>query len=100
MPALSLALVILAGLIHAVWNITAKKAGGDVRFAAFTGVLMALIWAPLGICADLRLTERARTTQQLVCGFAVDFAAETVAPIRTRVPAAKTLSELARTVEE
>ena len=49
MPALSLALVILAGLIHAVWNIAAKKAGGDARFATFTGVLMALIWAPLGI---------------------------------------------------
>ena len=49
MPALSLALVILAGLIHAVWNIIAKKAGGDVRFAAFTGVLLAVIWAPLGI---------------------------------------------------
>ncbi len=49
MPVLSLALVVLAGLIHAVWNIVAKKAGGDVRFATFTGVLMALIWAPLGI---------------------------------------------------
>ena len=49
MPASSLALVILAGLIHAVWNIAAKKAGGDVRFAAFTGVLMALIWAPVGV---------------------------------------------------
>ena len=49
MPASSLALVILAGLIHAVWNIVAKKAGGDVRFATFTGVLMALIWAPLGV---------------------------------------------------
>jgi drug/metabolite transporter (DMT)-like permease len=49
MPAPSLALVILAGLIHAVWNIAAKKAGGDVRFATFTGLLMALIWAPVGI---------------------------------------------------
>ena len=49
MPASSLALVILAGLIHAVWNIIAKKAGGDARFATFTGMLMALIWAPLGI---------------------------------------------------
>src|SRR5947209_11608918 len=49
MPTSSLALVILAGLIHAVWNIVAKKAGGDVRFATFTGLLMALIWAPLGI---------------------------------------------------
>jgi uncharacterized membrane protein len=49
MPASSLALVILAGLIHAIWNIAAKKAGGDARFATFTGLLMALIWAPLGI---------------------------------------------------
>src|SRR3954454_3706708 len=49
MSALLLALVVLAGLIHAVWNITAKKAAGDARFAAFTGLLMALIWAPLGI---------------------------------------------------
>jgi drug/metabolite transporter (DMT)-like permease len=48
-PASSLALVILAGLIHAVWNIAAKKAGGDARFATFTGLLMALMWAPLGI---------------------------------------------------
>jgi drug/metabolite transporter (DMT)-like permease len=45
----ALALVILAGLIHALWNIAAKKAGGDVRFATFTGLLMALLWAPLGI---------------------------------------------------
>lgn len=49
MPASALALVILAGLIHAIWNIAAKKAGGDVRFAAFTGLLTALIWAPVGV---------------------------------------------------
>ena len=49
MPASSLVLVILAGLIHAVWNIAAKKAGGDARFAIFSALLMALIWAPVGI---------------------------------------------------
>src|SRR4051812_45294790 len=49
MPASSLALVVLAGLIHAVWNIVAKKANGDARFATFTGVLMAVIWAPAGV---------------------------------------------------
>jgi drug/metabolite transporter (DMT)-like permease len=49
MNATSLALVVLAGLIHAIWNIAAKKAGGDVRFAAFSSMLVALIWAPLGI---------------------------------------------------
>ena len=42
------ALILLAGLIHAGWNIAAKKAGGDARFAFFTSVLMMLVWAPLG----------------------------------------------------
>ena len=49
MPASALALVILAGLIHACWNIVAKKIGGDARFAVFSGFLLMLIWAPLGI---------------------------------------------------
>lgn len=49
MPASALALVILAGLIHAVWNIAAKKAGGDARFAAFTSLLGTVIWAPVGL---------------------------------------------------
>jgi drug/metabolite transporter (DMT)-like permease len=42
------ALIVLAGLIHAGWNIVAKQAGGDARFACFTAVLMMVIWAPLG----------------------------------------------------
>src|SRR5574337_69637 len=42
------ALIIVAGLIHAIWNIAAKKAGSDARFAFFTAVLMMLVWAPLG----------------------------------------------------
>lgn len=49
MPLSALALVVLAGLIHASWNIAAKKAGGDVRFAGFTALVMMLFWAPLGI---------------------------------------------------
>jgi drug/metabolite transporter (DMT)-like permease len=48
-PLSAFVLVILAGLIHASWNIAAKKAGGDVRFAFFTSVFLALIWAPVGI---------------------------------------------------
>lgn len=47
LPAFSL--VILAGLIHACWNIAAKKAGGDARFSFFTSVLMMFIWAPVGL---------------------------------------------------
>lgn len=49
MPPSALALVLLAGLIHASWNIAAKKAGGDVRFAAFTTIIMIVVWAPLGL---------------------------------------------------
>ena len=49
MPASALALVIFAGLIHASWNIAAKKAGGDARFACFTALVMMVFWAPLGL---------------------------------------------------
>ena len=43
--------MVLAGLIHASWNIAAKKAGGDARFAFFTSVFLMLIWAPVGLWA-------------------------------------------------
>jgi drug/metabolite transporter (DMT)-like permease len=49
MPLSALALVVLAGLIHACWNIAAKKAGGDVRFVAFTSVVLMVFWAPVGL---------------------------------------------------
>lgn len=49
MPLSAFALVVLAGLIHASWNIVAKKADGDARFAFQSSVFLALIWAPLGL---------------------------------------------------
>ena len=49
MPLSALALVVLAGFIHACWNIAAKKAGGDVRFVAFSSVVLMLFWAPVGL---------------------------------------------------
>lgn len=49
MSAQALALVLLAGLIHAGWNIVAKRTGGDARFAFFTSLWMMLVWAPLGL---------------------------------------------------
>jgi drug/metabolite transporter (DMT)-like permease len=48
-PLSALALVILAGLIHASWNIAAKKASGDVRFTFFSSVVLAVFWAPVGL---------------------------------------------------
>jgi drug/metabolite transporter (DMT)-like permease len=49
MPLSALALVVLAGFIHACWNIAAKKVGGDVRFVAFTSVVLMVFWAPVGL---------------------------------------------------
>ena len=49
MPLSAFALVVLAGFIHACWNIAAKKAGGDARFAAFAGVVQIVFWAPLAL---------------------------------------------------
>lgn len=49
MPLSALILVILAGFIHASWNIAAKKAGGDIRFAAFSALVMMVVWAPVGL---------------------------------------------------
>ncbi|PRC92857.1 DMT family transporter [Solimicrobium silvestre] len=42
-------LVILAGFIHAMWNIAAKKAGGDARFACLSNLILMVVWAPVGI---------------------------------------------------
>ena len=49
MPLSAFALILLAGIIHASWNIAAKKANGDARFAFQSGVFMAVVWAPVGI---------------------------------------------------
>lgn len=49
MPLSAFALILLAGFIHASWNIAAKKANGDARFALQSGVLMMVVWAPVGI---------------------------------------------------
>lgn len=49
MPLSAFALILLAGVIHAAWNIAAKKANGDARFSFQTSVFNMLIWAPVGI---------------------------------------------------
>lgn len=49
MPISALALVLVAALLHAVWNIVAKKAGGDQRFALLTALMVAVLWAPVAL---------------------------------------------------
>lgn len=71
MPGSALLLVLVAGLIHASWNIAAKKAGGDSRFAAFTGTVMAVVWAPLGLWLGLEELPRwGRTEWLFLCASA------------------------------
>lgn len=45
----AIALVLLAGVVHAGWNIVAKKSGGDARFVFFTSICLMLVWAPLAL---------------------------------------------------
>ncbi len=49
MPLSALALVLAAALLHALWNIVAKRAGGDHRFALISAAQLSVIWAPLGL---------------------------------------------------
>lgn len=49
MSTTAFSLVLLAGLIHALWNIAAKKAGGDARFACFTAGVGLVVWGPVAV---------------------------------------------------
>jgi drug/metabolite transporter (DMT)-like permease len=48
---MALALVLIAALLHAVWNVAAKNAGGNHHFVLMGAVLIVLLWAPLGLWA-------------------------------------------------
>ena len=48
MPLSALALVLTAALLHAVWNIAAKKAGGNHHFALICVLITCALWANLG----------------------------------------------------
>ncbi len=53
MSATALGLVVLAALLHAAWNIVAKKAGGDDRFALISAVLVSVLWLPVALVFGL-----------------------------------------------
>jgi drug/metabolite transporter (DMT)-like permease len=46
MPLQALALVLIAALLHASWNLVAKRSGGDHRFAFLGAVATGVLWAP------------------------------------------------------
>jgi drug/metabolite transporter (DMT)-like permease len=47
MPPTALALVLVAAVLHALWNVAAKKAGGDQRFALLAAIGVTVLWAPV-----------------------------------------------------
>ncbi|MBE0549822.1 MAG: EamA family transporter [Rubrivivax sp.] len=49
MPLTALLLVLLAALLHAGWNMVAKRAGGDQRFILLTSLMTSVIWLPAGL---------------------------------------------------
>lgn len=49
MPAAALALVLSAALLHATWNLVAKKAGGGSHFVLLSALLVCLVWAPAAL---------------------------------------------------
>jgi drug/metabolite transporter (DMT)-like permease len=51
MPITALALVLAAAVLHALWNIAAKHAGGDHRFVLSSALLMLVIWSPVAYWA-------------------------------------------------
>jgi drug/metabolite transporter (DMT)-like permease len=51
MSATALGLVLFAALLHALWNVVAKRTGGDARFALIAALFLAVVWAPLGVWA-------------------------------------------------
>lgn len=53
MPLTALALVLVAALLHAVWNLAAKRTGGNHHFALICALMAGLLWAPLALWVGL-----------------------------------------------
>ena len=49
MPLTALALVLVAALLHAGWNIVAKRSGGGPHFVFMGGLMIVVLWSPLGL---------------------------------------------------
>lgn len=53
MPLSALGLVLLAALLHAVWNLAAKRAGGDHRFSFIAAAMVTVGWLPVVLWTGL-----------------------------------------------
>lgn len=49
MPWPAVALILVAALLHAGWNIVAKRSGGGAHFVLMGALMIVVLWAPLGL---------------------------------------------------
>jgi drug/metabolite transporter (DMT)-like permease len=49
MPWTAVALVLVAALLHATWNIVAKRTGGGAHFVLMGALMIVALWSPLGL---------------------------------------------------
>jgi drug/metabolite transporter (DMT)-like permease len=49
MPLVALVLVLVAAVLHATWNLAAKRAGGDLRYVLLLQLAVVVLWAPIGL---------------------------------------------------
>ncbi len=54
MPLTAVALVLVAALLHAGWNIVAKKSGGGRHFVLLGALMIVALWSPLGLALTWR----------------------------------------------
>ena len=62
MSAASIALILLAALAHASWNVLMKRSEGGPRFLYVSGVISSVLWAPLAIVFAVRSDATLRST--------------------------------------
>ena len=51
MTALALTLILLSAVLHAAWNLAAKRAASGLPFVWAAGVLSLVLWTPLALIA-------------------------------------------------
>ena len=49
MPWPAVVLVLVAALLHAIWNIVAKRSGGGRHFVLMGALMIVVLWSPLGL---------------------------------------------------
>jgi len=68
MSPLALGLVLVAALLHASWNLVAKKAGGGNHFVLLGALLVTLVWAPAAVWVGMAAVAQLGALEWAVLG--------------------------------